>query len=141
MSSPTVSEYVEYCHTQAGLLAGRIETLQTEADRLLDEIDAETETVRTELESAQAGDSDPEAAVEAIEAKQESVRELQREISRCSDAASGYTELAGRLAERDDASEVLAEIVQFELENEVYDCLEDRTTLAEEVAGIGNDGG
>lgn len=49
---PTVSDYVEYCHTQARLLAGRIETLEARADGLLDEIAAETASVRMALGQA-----------------------------------------------------------------------------------------
>ena len=137
MSAPSVAEYVEYCQTQAGLLAGRIETLQAEADRLLDEIDGETERVRTRLQSGRGPEFDPEAAVDDIEDKQESVREIQSRISTCSDVMSGYGDLAERLSDCGDASDVLAEIVQFELEHEAHACFEDRTTLAEEVAGLG----
>lgn len=141
MSGPSVAEYVEYCQTQAGLLAGRIETFQAEATRLLDEIEAETEMVRGQLTSGESADSDPETAVIAIEDKQERVREIQDSIATYSDVASGYTDLRDRLADSDDASVALAEIVQFELEQEAYDCFEDRVTLAEQVAGLGDDNG
>lgn len=141
MSGPSVAEYVEYCQTQAGLLAGRVETLQAEADRLLDEIDTETETVRSQLTSGERADTDPERAVQAIEDKQDRVREIQARIATCSDVASGYTDLGERLADSDDASDALAEIVQFELEQTAYDCFEDRFTLAEQVAGVDADDG
>lgn len=141
MSGPSVAEYVEYCQTQAGLLAGRIETFQAEAARLLDEIDTETATVRGQLASDETADTDPEAAVAAIEGKQERVREIQTSIATCTDVASGYTNLGERVADSDDASAALAEIVQFELEQEAYNCFEDRTTLAEQVAGRGEGDG
>jgi alkylation response protein AidB-like acyl-CoA dehydrogenase len=132
MSGPSVAEYAEYCHTQAGLLAGRIETLQAAADRLLGEIDAETETVRKQLESGQAADS--ESAVGAIEAKQASVREIQTRIATCSDVASGYTDLAHRLADLKERGEMRPQHVSMAKRNNVR-MARDQSRVAREILG------
>jgi len=49
----TVDEFVDYCRTQAGLLSGSIETMGTEADELLDDIDAEMADIREQLDDGE----------------------------------------------------------------------------------------
>jgi len=49
----TVDEFVDYCRTQAGLLSGNIETMGTEADELLDDIDAEMADIREQLDDGE----------------------------------------------------------------------------------------
>ena len=128
-------DYADYCQTQAGLLAGQIERLESRADRLLDELDAETADVRDAL-GGDAEDGPSEAAFADIEAKQETVIELQGTIERYSEILDGYVELAERLPSEEDP---LAAVVRFELDEEAYACFDDRTTVAEQVAGIGRE--
>jgi uncharacterized protein YydD (DUF2326 family) len=129
------AEFVEYCHTQAALLAGRIETLGDEVDELLDELDGATDAVRDDLASQSLGvdaDTDPEADLEAIEETQARVRAKQSTMDEYSTLAEGYTDLAERLDEESpDSEEALAEIVRFEAIHNAPDAFEDRLTVFE----------
>jgi len=135
MSDDDTVDYADYCRTQAGLLAGQIERLEERVDRLLDELDEETADVRDALGDAKAGQITDDAIVE-IETKQETVIELQGTVERYSEILDGYVDLAERVSEAEDP---LAEVVRFELDEEAYACFDDRTTIAEQVAGIGRE--
>jgi len=133
MSDDTV-DYADYCQTQAGLLAGQIERLEERADRLLDELDEETAEVRDALGGDAEDEQVTDDALSDIEDKQETVMRLQGTIERYSGILDGYVDLADRVSEAEDP---LTEVVQFELGEEAYACFDDRTTVAEQVAGIG----
>lgn len=138
---PTVSEYAEYCQTQSRLLSGRIETLGDRADELLTEIDRETSEVRDRLDASGAPSAgqhpDPEAAVSEIETKQDRVREIQSRVTRCRELAEGYAALGARLIEEEDRpAAALTAVVRFEIDEAAHDCFEERTTLAEQIAGV-----
>ncbi|MFC6784570.1 hypothetical protein ACFQFH_01435 [Halobaculum halobium] len=50
----TVEELVEYCRVQAGLLAGRVETMAAEASDRIDEIDEGIAALRADLDATDA---------------------------------------------------------------------------------------
>lgn len=131
----STAELVEYCHTQAALLAGRIETLGEEVDGLLDELDGATDAVRADLDSQLQGadaDTDPESDLEAIEETQARVRAKQSTMDEYSTLAEGYTDLAERLDEEaPDGEEALAEVVRFEAIHNAPDAFDDRLTVYE----------
>jgi len=134
--SDETADYVDYCQTQAGLLAGQIERLEERADRLLTELDEETGDVREALDGDAEDGRPSEAAFSEIEAKQESVIEIQETIERYAGILDGYVELAEGLSEEADP---LAAVVRFELDEEAYACFDDRTTVTEQVADIGRE--
>ncbi|QZX99270.1 hypothetical protein [Halobaculum rubrum] len=67
-TGPAVEELAEYCRLQAGLLAGRVETMAEEATDRIDEIDEGIAALRSDLDAADgadpdaAGGADPDAA-------------------------------------------------------------------------------
>ncbi|NKE35384.1 hypothetical protein GWG54_06070 [Natronococcus sp. JC468] len=149
-AAPAVSEYVEYCHTQAGLLSGRVETMTDEANELLDEIDARLAELRSELE-ARSGDTprterppsatgpgdgpevdDLEAAGKDLEEKQALVDAKQARIQAFQELSAGYAELAADLqTDVDDAGEALTRVVEFEADADAPAYFEERQTLCE----------
>lgn len=154
---PTVGEFVEYCRTQAGLLRGAVETMGTEADGLLDGIDAKTAEVRTRLErggpegattpqSTDAPDDDPVdvEAIEELEAEIEDqqllVRAKQARMEAFRELADGYDDLAGELhSSVDDGREAMERVVRFEADRDAPAYFEDRRTVCEAAASRGSD--
>ncbi|MDG5758648.1 hypothetical protein QA600_04770 [Natronococcus sp. A-GB1] len=147
---PSVSEFVEYCHTQAGLLSGRVETMTNEANELLDEIDERlaelrseleersTDTPRTERPPSATGPvdgtdvDDLEAAGRDLEEKQALVDAKQARIQAFQELSAGYTELAADLqTEVDEGQEALNRIVEFEAEADAPAYFDERETLCE----------
>lgn len=149
-SAPAVSEYVEYCRTQAGLLSGRVERMTEEANELLDEIDEQLAELRSELEE-RSGDTprtdrppsatgpadgtdvdELEAAGRDLEEKQTLVDAKQARIQAFQELSAGYTELAAELqTEVEDAGEALTRVVEFEAEADAPAYFDERKTLCE----------
>lgn len=144
-----VEEFVDYCHTQAGLLSGRVETMRDEADDLLSEIDEDMAELRTRLEDratgvegvggpstpAGPGDLDLEALEELeneVEEKQFLVEAKQTRMQAFQDLAAAYTDLAEELeADVDDGEAALTRVVEFEADRDAPAYFEDRQTLVE----------
>lgn len=167
--SLSVDELVDYCHTQAGLLSGRVDTMATEADALLDEIDERTAEIRSRLEdlpddveaterppstTAPAG-GESDVDLEAIEELQDELEEKQllaeakhTRMQAFQELAADYTELAADLAtDVESGEDAIRRVVEFEADNDApaYFEEQDRTTLLEMAAeaddtdGEGND--
>lgn len=132
----TVEEFLEYCQTQAGLLSGDVETMGTEVDELLDEIDEEMADVRAQLEGQADIDVETVETMESdIEEKQAIVEAKQARMHAFQDLATGYTELARELeSEVDDGREALERVVAFEAEHDAPVYFEDRQTVYEAAA-------
>ncbi|APW97690.1 hypothetical protein CHINAEXTREME_07845 [Halobiforma lacisalsi AJ5] len=156
--SLSVDELVDYCHTQAGLLSGRVDTMATEADALLDEIDERTAEIRSRLEdlpddveaterppsttAPASGESDVD--LEAIEALQDELEEKQllaeakhTRMQAFQELAADYTELAADLAtDVESGRDAIRRVVEFEADNDApaYFEEQDRTTLLEMAA-------
>lgn len=153
-SPPTVEEFADYCRTQAGLLSGRVETMGTQADALLDEIDEVTADVRERLDgstgdtrgtaTAQSpgGPSDEAVDVGAIEDLEREIEEKQTlveakrvRMQAFQELAADYTDLAEELiSEVDDGHEALERVVRFEGEHRAPDYFDDRGTVYEAAA-------
>ncbi|WP_293027796.1 hypothetical protein [Natronococcus sp.] len=155
---PSISEFVEYCHTQAGLLSGRVETMTDEANELLDEIDERLAELRSELEErsndtprterppsatgpADGTDVDDlEAAGRDLEEKQALVDAKQARIQAFQELSAGYTELAAELqTEVDEGQEALNRIVEFEAEADAPAYFDERETLCEAALEAGDE--
>jgi hypothetical protein len=149
-NKPTLSvdEFVEYCRIQAGLLSGHIETMGTEADALLDEIDEETAEVRGYLEERSAGPTGPQSPnnpddtatevatiaelEETIEEKQTLVKAKQVRMQAFGELAAGYTDLAEELqSDVDDGQEAVERVIRFESDHDAPVYFEDRRTVYE----------
>ncbi|WP_049921635.1 hypothetical protein [Halopiger djelfimassiliensis] len=149
---PDVDGFVDYCHTQAGLLSGHVETMRAEADDLLAEIDDEMAELRGRLEDhtepvdGPAAPSTPDGPgdldLEALEDLEDEVTEKQllveakqARMQAFQDLAVAYTELAGELRSTvDDAEEALARVVEFEADHDAPAYFEERETIVETVA-------
>ncbi|WP_440770705.1 hypothetical protein [Natronorubrum sp. DTA28] len=146
-----VEEFVDYCHTQAGLLSGRVETMRDEADELLSEIDEEMAELRTRLEEhasgvegvggpstpAGPGDVDIDALEELeseVKEKQLLVEAKQTRMQAFQDLAAAYTDLAEDLESDDDGAAALERVVQFEADHDAPAYFEERQTLVEAAA-------
>ncbi|SDJ35972.1 hypothetical protein [Natronorubrum texcoconense] len=146
-----VEEFVDYCHTQAGLLSGRVETMRDEADDLLSEIDEEMAELRTRLEEhasgvegvggpstpAGPGDVDIDALEELeseVKEKQLLVEAKQTRMQAFQDLAAAYTDLAEDLESDDDGSAALERVIQFEADHDAPAYFEERQTLVEAAA-------
>ncbi|MXR50799.1 hypothetical protein GRX03_04155 [Halovenus sp. WSH3] len=144
------AELAEYCRTQAGLLAGRTETIAAETDELLDEIDEDIAVMRDRLEG-EPGDSDASAdssrtdetadaaaELEQLEAdieQRQAVAEANRaRMAAIRDLSENYAELAADLDTVDGEQEALERIVAFEQEHDASAYFDDRQTLLEAVA-------
>jgi len=155
--APTVDELAEYCRVQAGLLAGRAEQLQSEAAALLDAVDDDIETMRTELDAGidtadetvappstdDPGDPDPAtlAGLEAdIDEAQALVDAKRARIEAFQRLTVAYTELAAAVTDEPTAEAALDRIVSFEADNDAPAYFDDRETLAETVATASDDG-
>jgi len=146
----SVDEFVDYCRTQAGLLSGRVETMRSEADALLSEIDDEMAELRRQLEdySGTKGTDGPSTPVgpagsnldlEALEDKESEVKEKQllveakqTRMQAFQDLAAAYTDLAEELqSDIDDSDEALSRVLQFEADTDAPAYFEERQTLLE----------
>jgi len=151
----SVTELVEYCQTQAALLAGRTETIGAETDELLDEIDEEIAELRTRMGAHPSGPETPEPAaspstagsddadevaeLEAIESdleeKQARAEAKQARMAAFQDLSEAYAELAAELdASVDDGQEALGRIVRFERDRDAPAYFDERSTVLEAVA-------
>lgn len=149
-----VDEFVDYCHTQAGLLSGRIERMRDEADELLSEIDNEMAELRGRLEEHSAttagtdGPSTPtgpdgaDLDLEALEDLERAVKEKQliveakqTRMQAFQELAAAYTDLAEELqSDVDDGDEALTRVVQFEADRDAPAYFDQRQTMVEAVA-------
>lgn len=149
----SVAELVEYCRTQAGLLAGRSEEIGAEADALLDEIDAEIAEIRSRLAAHTGGeastDSPPSPGADEADEQLEELERLEADIEEkqalaeaerarmaaFQDLSTAYAELAAELEGSDDAAAALERVVEFEAEHDAATYFDERETLLEAVAG------
>lgn len=141
-----VDDLVEYCETQAGLLAGRAQTLGAETDALLDEIDADIDALRGRLSSRNAGTASPSATPEtagsertatdiaSLEEKQAVAATNKARMDAFQDLAGAYADLAAELETADDSRAALDRVVRFERDHDAPAYFEDRQTLLEAVA-------
>lgn len=121
------AELAEYCRTQAGILAGHLDRLSAELSELLEEIEQDTADARTALTgNPDRPDTDAEATVADIEAKQERARAKQAEIDEYRTVAEGYTDLAERLA---DGSGDLETVLEFEIDADAPTYFDAETTI------------
>ena len=152
-----VDEFAEYCRTQAGLLAGRVERMGEEADALLNEIDEGAAEVRahldardgsgvgaTETTASPSADSDtPDAGTDLdsiaeleseLEEKQAVVEAKQARMRAFRRLADGYVELADELraeVDDDDGREAMERVVRFEVDRDAPAYFDDRLTVCE----------
>ncbi len=146
----SVDEFVDYCETQAGLLLGTVETMASEADELLDDIDDKVANVRAQLENhpgdVETADLPPSTESPGSEIDTTVVTKLEREIEETQavveakrarivafrELADGYTSLAEELrSEGEDGREALDRVVQFEADTDAPVYFEDRETVYE----------
>jgi len=144
----SVAELVEYCQTQAALLAGRTETLGAETDELLDEIDEEIAELRTRMGAHTSGPETPEPAaspstvgsddadeVTELEEKQALAEAKQARMAAFQELSGAYAELAAELDETvDDGQAALGRIVRFERDHDAPAYFDERLTVLEAVA-------
>lgn len=158
-STLSVDEFVEYCRMQAGLLSGHIETMGTEADGLLDEIDEGTAEIRRRLDGQpddiegtatpqSAGGPDGRtvdiAAIEQLEKdlerKQALVEAKRVRMQAFQRLAGNYTDLAEELRSSvDDGQEAMNRVVRFETDHDAPAYFEDRQTVYEAAATSDSD--
>ncbi|SHG91099.1 hypothetical protein [Halobaculum gomorrense] len=158
----TVRELVEYCRVQAGLLAGRVETMAEEATDRIDEIDEGIAALRNDLDVTDEddGDAGPADATgpadadgstdgnvaalvdaeEDLQRKQTMVEATESRMRLFQELATDYLELADDLvaeldADRADSDEAVARVVSFERERDAHAYFEERETLVEVAAG------
>lgn len=147
MNTPplTVEALADYCRTQAGLLAGQAEQLETSLAELLDRVGADIEAVRDRLDArppTTEGASTPPTtgdgpALADIEAAQDRAVSLQARVVDLRTLAADYQALAATLAdEYVDAEPALERVVGFEIENDAP-AHTARETLAETLAKDG----
>ncbi|MFC7235152.1 hypothetical protein [Halosegnis marinus] len=125
MDDPLTAEALaDYCETQAGLLAGRIERLGEEAEVLLDDADADIAAAREgdATEDALADIEETQALVEAKRARMAAFRDL----------AARYADLAGGLPADPEAA--LDRVLALEREHDAPAYFEERETLLETAA-------
>lgn len=139
----TVGELVEYCRTQARLLAGQLEELGNDIEDLLDEVETETETAQERLDQQQQhtdgtetppspGGVTDEIDIGEIESKQAEVETKYALMRSFESLATGYTELASDLEEtEDDSYAALEAVIQFETEHDAAEYFEAQNTIAE----------
>lgn len=147
----SVDEFVEYCRTQAGLLAGSVETMADDASALLDDIDEEVAEIRDRLDALSGdveGTASPpstfgpddtdvvsvEELESAIEEKQALVEAKHARMRAFQKLAAGYTGLAEELqSDVDGGREAMEHVVRFEAEHDAPAYFEDRMTVYEVV--------
>ncbi|WP_276252559.1 hypothetical protein [Halomontanus rarus] len=158
----SVDEFIDYCRTQIGLLSGSVETMRTEADDLMDDIDEELATLRSHLETqsddlegtatppstdrpTEVGseiDVDTLEDLEAeIERKQTLVEVKQARIRAFQDLIAGYTDLLEEFQSVDDGREALERLVHFEADRDAPAYFGDRQTVLEAATGSGSESG
>lgn len=161
----TVQELVEYCRVQAGLLAGRVETMAEEASDRIDEIDEGIAALRDDLDATEkdAGDAesttppksteptDSEEPVEGsvaaladaesdLQRKQGMVEATESRMRLFQALATDYLELADELivdleTGDIDSNAAVSRVVSFEAERDAPAYFEERETLVEVAAG------
>ncbi|WP_122090158.1 hypothetical protein [Halalkalicoccus subterraneus] len=146
----TTEAFVEYCRLQARLLSGTVETIETEANELLDELDEETAEIRRRLDDADTlagpdsprsteSPSDPSADVDSlaelegdVEEKQTLVEAKRVRMEAFRTLADAYLELAGELeGGAEDGREALERVVRFEADRDAPAYFEERETVLE----------
>lgn len=149
----SVDEFVDYCRTQAGLLAGTVQTLGAEADDMLDELDEEAAELRARLDragDAPGGPASPTGTAGAgagvdvdaieeleadLEARQALVEAKQARMRAYHELAAGYTDLAEDLESGvEDGREALERVLSFEAERDAPAYFDDRQTVLEAAA-------
>jgi len=152
----TVGELVEYCRLQAGLLAGRVETMAEEATDRIDEIDEEIAALRADLDAVDTGASDGAddadgdvaaglaGAESDLQRKQAMVEATESRMGLFQELSTAYLELAEDLIESlesgdADPDEAVSRVVSFEVERDAPAYFEERETLAEVAAANGDD--
>lgn len=148
-SELSVTEFFEYCRTQARLLSGRAETMRSDVDDLLEEIDDDLETIRGRLtdhandrEGPTAGPAGTDLDVteleeleSTVETKQALVEAKQARLAAFQELAADYADLAAELhSEIDDGHEAMERVIRFELEHDAPVYFDDRQTVAEAAA-------
>ena len=153
----TVAELVDYCRTQAGLLAGQAEVIGEEADALLDELDDDLGAIRSRLGHRDTGmptepggttgpegvnldqdhDQDPDLDrdLDDLEERQTIVDAKRARMAAFQDLAGAYLGLAEELEGADDREAALDRVLALEREFDAppYFAALDRTTLLEMV--------
>ncbi|ELZ19343.1 hypothetical protein C477_08383 [Haloterrigena salina JCM 13891] len=156
--SLAVDDLVDYCHTQAGLLSGRVETMRSEADDLLAEIDEDMAELRGQLEdhsTATTGTDAPstpdgpgdELDLDAFEELENDVKEKQllleakqTRMEAFQTLAGAYTDLAEELAEDvDDGEDALSRLLEFEADRDAPVYFDERETMLEAAAHSSDD--
>lgn len=149
----SVAGVVEYCRTQAGLLAGEAEQLREQADDLLDEVDEEVADIRAQLESVDSPTtpSTPAASadldVDALERREGDIAEKQARAEAAQarmvafqELAAAYTDLAADLDEAvADAAAAVERVVEFEADNDAPAYFDERLTMVEAAAERADD--
>jgi len=152
----SVDDLVDYCRTQAALLAGRVETIGEEADALLDEIDADIATARDRLSARSGGEAsaatpptpgpdeseveDLEALESDLEEKQAAAEAKQARMAAFQDLSEAYADLAGGIdSDAEDWQAALDRVVEFERDHDAPAYFEDRQTLLEAAAEAGEE--
>lgn len=149
----TIEAFVEYCRLQARLLSGTVETIETEASELLDELDEQTAEIRRRLDDAGApagpnsprstdSPTDPSADVDSlaelerdIEEKQTLVEAKRVRMEAFRELADAYLELADQLeGDAEDGRGALERVVRFEADHDAPAYFEDRETVLETAA-------
>ncbi|MFB6095809.1 MAG: hypothetical protein ABEJ74_00280 [Haloferacaceae archaeon] len=136
----SVEEFVDYCRTQAGLLAGKVDLLGEEVDGLLDELDEGVAEVNSRLRG-DVGGVDVEAVEELesdLERTQAIVEAKEARMNAFQELAAGYTDLAAELqSDVDDGQVALERVVEFEVEHDAAAYFPDRQTVAAAAAQAG----
>lgn len=149
----SVADLAEYCQTQARLLAGQAETIKTETDELLDEIDADIAAVRERLAAQSSGPEAPTAAPSTagsddpdeltaleeleteLEEKQAVAEAKQARLAAFRQLSTAYAELAADLEESVvDQDDALERVVRFEQDRDAPAYFDERLTVLEAVA-------
>lgn len=121
------AELAEYCRTQAAILAGHLDQRSAKLSDLLEEIEQDTADARGTLSESFAGpDSDAEATIAEIEAKQERAQAEQAAIDEYRSLAEGYTDLAEQLAQGTDDLET---VLEFEIDTDAPTYFDAETTI------------
>ena len=156
----TVAELVDYCRTQAGLLAGQAELIGEEADALLDELDDDIGAIRSRLGDRDAGmptepggttgpgvvdqDQGPDLDqdLDDLEERQAIVDAKRARMAAFQDLAAAYLGLADELGDEDDRRAALDRVLALEQEFDAPPYFADleRTTILEMAAHPPDDG-
>ncbi|MFH5801240.1 hypothetical protein [Haladaptatus sp. CMAA 1911] len=160
--SLSTDEFAEYCETQAGLLSGHVETMASEADELLEEVDERIAAVRSRLEGDDSETDDVDdpkmvdgTASETVEADAAAVGELEEDIAETQavieakrarmvafrELTDAYLSLAEELrSDVDDGREAMERVVRFEADHDAPTYFDDRKTVYESATSEDSDG-